>query len=310
MTDAKIQGKFYPLQHEEWLRACRELTPAQRDVLYYLRTLDPYSTGMEVSPARIAKDLSTPEKPVHRSTVGRALKALDEKGFVDMELLKVKVHVLTKGLHCCDETTSCDEATSCSETTSCDEATLLPDGNLGDRDATCAIATQLARSPRNKRQPKAAPAKDSSTPKINKTYLDFIDSLSEGEKESFLKFGNKKAAELKNPPVQLPLKWIEKNFEELSEQWFPTRDENENQNQKYNFGAYSQAQHQMWYGQLQTLVCGAAQSGDSARLEQFLKDDFYCSWLNWAKTAREDVREFLASNPIPIENLVKAQASK
>ncbi|MDZ8226926.1 MAG: MarR family transcriptional regulator, partial [Nostoc sp. ChiVER01] len=103
MTDTKIQGKFYPLQHEEWLRACRELTPAQRDVLYYLRTLDPYSTGMEVSPSRIAKDLSTAEKPVHRSTVGRALKALDEKGFVDMELLKVKVHVLTKGLHCCDE---------------------------------------------------------------------------------------------------------------------------------------------------------------------------------------------------------------
>ncbi|MEH1838502.1 MAG: hypothetical protein V7L20_06990 [Nostoc sp.] len=124
MTDTKIQGKFYPLQHEEWLRACRELTPAQRDVLYYLRTLDPYSTGMEISPSRIAKDLSTAEKPVHRSTVGRALKALDEKGFVDMELLKVKVHVLTKGLHCCDEATSCDETT------------LLPDRNLRDRHAT------------------------------------------------------------------------------------------------------------------------------------------------------------------------------
>jgi DNA-binding MarR family transcriptional regulator len=193
MTDTKIQGKFYPLQHEEWLRACRELTPAQRDVLYYLRTLDPYSTGMEVSPARIAKDLSTPEKPVHRSTVGRALKALDEKGFVDMELLKVKVHVLTKGLHCCDEATSCTEATSC------DEATLLPDGNLGDRDATCAIATQLARSPRNKHEPEASPDKDSSTPKINKTYLDFIDSLSEEERAKFLEFCEEKAKNLSQP---------------------------------------------------------------------------------------------------------------
>ncbi len=96
--------------------------------------------------------------------------------------------------------------------------------------------------------------------------------------------------------MQLPQKWIEKNWEELSAQWFQTRDE---KNQKYNFAAYSQAQHQMWYGQLQTLVCGAIQSGDRARLEQFLKDDFYSSWLNWAKTAREDVREFLASNPIP-----------
>lgn len=32
-NSSKIQGKFYPLQHEEWLYACRELTQAQRDVL-------------------------------------------------------------------------------------------------------------------------------------------------------------------------------------------------------------------------------------------------------------------------------------
>jgi hypothetical protein len=25
MTQTKIEGKFYPLQHEEWLRACQEL---------------------------------------------------------------------------------------------------------------------------------------------------------------------------------------------------------------------------------------------------------------------------------------------
>ncbi|BAY67079.1 hypothetical protein NIES22_72230 (plasmid) [Calothrix brevissima NIES-22] len=29
--NSKIQERFYPLQHEEWLRAYRELTPAQRD---------------------------------------------------------------------------------------------------------------------------------------------------------------------------------------------------------------------------------------------------------------------------------------
>jgi hypothetical protein len=31
-STTKIQGKFYPLQHEEWLYACRELTQAQRAV--------------------------------------------------------------------------------------------------------------------------------------------------------------------------------------------------------------------------------------------------------------------------------------
>ncbi|WP_051470207.1 hypothetical protein [Fischerella sp. PCC 9605] len=57
--------------------------------------------------------------------------------------------------------------------------------------------------------------------KINKIYIDFLDSLSEGERESFLEFGKNKAAQLPRPP-ELPLKWIEANFEELAAQWRKT----------------------------------------------------------------------------------------
>jgi hypothetical protein len=32
----------YRLTNEEWLKASRELKPAERTVLYYLRTLDPF----------------------------------------------------------------------------------------------------------------------------------------------------------------------------------------------------------------------------------------------------------------------------
>ncbi|OUL23989.1 hypothetical protein BV378_20385 [Nostoc sp. RF31YmG] len=268
-STTKIQGKFYPLQHEEWLRACRELTPAQRDVLYYLRTLDPYSTGLEISPARIAKDLSSEEKPVHRSTVGRALKVLDDKGFIDMELLKVKVNILTKGLHCCLETTSCTEATSC------DEATVLPTGNLGDRDATSAIATQQARSLRNKHEPEASSDEDSSIPKINKTYLDFLDSLLENEKENFLNFGKKKAAELKNPPVQLPLKWIEKNFDELRSQWEKSQGRTDAvQAQKWE----NHPQREEWLDKIRQLGPVGFQAEDMPN--QKLRREFYM----WAET--------------------------
>ena len=137
-----------------------------------------------------------------------------------------------------------------------------------------------------------------STDLLTSSYQIFISSLSEDERESFLEFGKKKASQMPEVP-RLPLKWIEKNLEDIRSQWFETRDENKNQNQKYNFAAYSEPQHQMWCRQLQALVSGAIQSGDRARLEQFLRDDFYSSWFNWAKTAREDVREFLASNPIP-----------
>ena len=49
-------------------------------------------------------------------------------------------------------------------------------------------------------------------------YQIFFSSLSDSERENFLKFSKKKAAQLPKPP-ELPLKWIEKNFEELRSQW-------------------------------------------------------------------------------------------
>jgi hypothetical protein len=50
------------------------------------------------------------------------------------------------------------------------------------------------------------------------SYQIFFSSLSDSERENFLKFSKKKAAQLPKPP-ELPLKWIEKNFEELRSQW-------------------------------------------------------------------------------------------
>ncbi|MCC5632742.1 hypothetical protein LC613_34730 [Nostoc sphaeroides CHAB 2801] len=135
-NSSKIQGKFYPLQHEEWLKACRELTPAQKDVLYYIRTLDPYGDGVELSVSGIARQLSTENKEVHRSTVSRALKALDDKGFIDLELLKVKVKILAGGLHCCDETTVLSVGNTVA---SPQQARSLR--NKRDHDATDAIAS-------------------------------------------------------------------------------------------------------------------------------------------------------------------------
>lgn len=65
------------------------------------------------------------------------------------------------------------------------------------------------------------PYKDSSSLRLNKTYLDFTDSLSEDEREKFLEFGLKKAAELPKPPT-LPQKWIEKHYLEIYEQFKKT----------------------------------------------------------------------------------------
>ena len=89
-TNSKIQGKFYPLQHEEWLRACRELTKAELEVLYYIRTIDPRNYGVEINAAQIARQLSSPKRQVHRQTISRALDSLALKGWIDEKYSSTK----------------------------------------------------------------------------------------------------------------------------------------------------------------------------------------------------------------------------
>ena len=124
MSQTKIQGKFYPLKSEEWLDSINQLTHSELKILYYVRSLDPYNNGINLTPAQIARDLSTEKTKMHRSTVGRALKTLDRKGFINMELLQVRIKVNPKGFlseteeeettkndvvatqQCCDQTTN------------------------------------------------------------------------------------------------------------------------------------------------------------------------------------------------------------
>ncbi|MFP4122301.1 MAG: MarR family transcriptional regulator [Coleofasciculus sp.] len=167
----KIRGKFYPLQHSEWLRACQELTPSQRDLLYYIRTLDPYNNGIAINTAEIARTLSAKGRNVHRQTVSRALKVLDQKGFIDMEFITVNVRVQPLGLwyskavegDCTEQTPGCPET---------------PDG----------IVTHLRGSSDTQGTPSLPPPVRVSPPlnKINKTF-------SEGERET-------KVEQLKSDP--------------------------------------------------------------------------------------------------------------
>lgn len=76
-NNPKIQGKFYPLQHEEWLRACRELNPAELDVLYYLKTVNPSGEKIAILYNVIASDLKK-----NKSTVSRAIQSLKEKNWL------------------------------------------------------------------------------------------------------------------------------------------------------------------------------------------------------------------------------------
>jgi len=55
----------------------------------------------------------------------------------------------------------------------------------------------------------------SDSPNYDQLYFKFLSSLSQEEREKFLEFGLKKAAELPKPPT-LSQKWVERNWQELA----------------------------------------------------------------------------------------------
>lgn len=93
MPQTKIQGKFYPLKSSEWLDSINQLTHSELKILYYVRSFDLHDNGIGLTPAQIAKDLSTNKNKMHRSTVSRALKELERKGFIEAACLSGVVNV-------------------------------------------------------------------------------------------------------------------------------------------------------------------------------------------------------------------------
>lgn len=84
-SESKIEGKFYELRTEEHLRACKELTSAQRDIFYYLMTLNPDGDGMDINAKDIAQQLG-----LSKFTVYKSLKVLDQLGWIELE--KIAAH--------------------------------------------------------------------------------------------------------------------------------------------------------------------------------------------------------------------------
>jgi DNA-binding Lrp family transcriptional regulator len=82
----------YPLTELEWLNAWNELKPAEIKILFYLRTLNPWGDRqVEVKVVEIADRLN-----MNKSTVSRALKRLDELGYIDFEAVVALVSLKTK----------------------------------------------------------------------------------------------------------------------------------------------------------------------------------------------------------------------
>ncbi|MFH7028774.1 MAG: hypothetical protein ACHBN1_26110 [Heteroscytonema crispum UTEX LB 1556] len=95
MPETKIQGKFYPLKNSEWVDCCKQLTKSQLSVLYYLRSLDPYSNGIKVRASKISDELG-----ISKRAVNAAIAILNERGYINLEDVEYSIKILSGGCLC------------------------------------------------------------------------------------------------------------------------------------------------------------------------------------------------------------------
>jgi hypothetical protein len=190
-SQGKIEGEFYPLQKAELIALHKaKLINNAAFVHLALRYENPYcDRPIEAIPKEFALRWSMPE-----SSVYEAIAKLKEKGILNIKTGRVVVQW---------SESDCQQA---------ETIDFRQEDNSGN--------PELLRDPRKNsgssenRTPETISSKASSTLQTIKTYSDFIQTLSESERESFLNFGLEKCKALPKLP-ELPMKWIEANWQEL-----------------------------------------------------------------------------------------------
>ena len=107
MTQTKIQGKFYPLKHEELLHLNQILTASELSIYLWLKTKNPFEDKLlKADTQEIAEDLG-----VSRRTVQRALIKLQQENLIDLVISQFKYRIKSKSTPPVDKS---EEATSLS----------------------------------------------------------------------------------------------------------------------------------------------------------------------------------------------------
>lgn len=225
--------KFFQLTTEAY-EASLVLTPTERDLLWYLRSLDPFKDGLEINVVQLAEKLGR-----HRATINRALKTLMENGWLSQGIKKVRKITLSKDDIPNQSETSApvssvptevlpvastpEVVSNTQESPKNFEQTLsrqteCSGDNCSDNATNETLPLQTKR-PDDNSPPKPVQAKASESPKTYSNYLKLLKTLSdESQRERFLNFCRRKAAELPQP-VRMLDKWIYKNFDFLKAQF-------------------------------------------------------------------------------------------
>jgi hypothetical protein len=216
MSTKKVQGKFYPLQHQEFLKLNQILTQSELSVYLWLKTNDPFGGKfIEADTQKIAKDLE-----ISRRTVQRALVKLQQECLIELVISKFKYRMKSKLSSDNDYLSEInDKSTREISKLSDDNEIALATPRSFERHQDRLDDTHVAEvSTVSPSSSEAKTGHEFQTPKISKTYIDFKDSLSESEGENYLKFV-KEAIKSFRQPIQDLEAWLASQTKAGQNRW-------------------------------------------------------------------------------------------
>ncbi len=183
-TQAKIEGKFYPLQNKEWLTTAKALNRSELLILYHLRTLEPFGDKLTESNTKdVAKATG-----ISQRSVQRALIKLEELELIDLQIQSFSFRLRSKHLPTTEKEDSNDAVLT--NDTGVASATIL-----SRQRQSCRVSGNLVASNDNLVASAAAMSQSSSetlalqgvqsskTLQTLQTKKDFSQTLSEAERE-------------------------------------------------------------------------------------------------------------------------------
>ena len=159
-----MNNTFFKLTNSFAIEETKGLSAAEIRIMLFIKTLNPFGDRpLVLSIEKIAQKLE-----INKSTVSRALKKLKELGKITVEIIR-KVTI----------------------------STPMQNGNAGCKTETKDAKSQSSVQNGNNRWTNPAPSKQSG---VFQTYTDFINTLSEAEREKFFNFVREKTKDF-NPKI-------------------------------------------------------------------------------------------------------------
>ena len=233
IEESKMQGYFMISRRDAASAITNKLTGSQCRLWLYLMLIDPFADRTAAGEIKYHDLPPIPEIAIalgsSADTVEKDLRKLRKLGLYEYRTVKVQGHNSTAAkarleaerLKTKTETKSKSKTkskTSSKPSQNKDSAYLSSDGDYlsSDGDYLSGNSTSEHLSDKNF----SAPSDRSDRSKL-------LQTLSKEEREDFLNFGIEKAKKLPNPP-ELPIKWIEKNWQEIEHEWRKSRGERTN----------------------------------------------------------------------------------